>query len=188
MRNQSHLRSTDLDGAAGPKEELDVATSQGQGEPTQALIGDSALGTATEPRISTTKAGQSETLDTNLHAEGETTAPGENVAALDFLAPADRAGSVGRLGPYVVLDRIGQGGMGVVLKALDERLGRVVAIKMLSPSLAASTLARLRFEREARAAAAVCHEHVVTIHAVDEDAGHPFLVMQFVAGQSLQEK
>ena len=59
---------------------------------------------------------------------------------------------------------------------------------MLTPALASSTVARRRFEREARAAAAVCHEHVVTIHAVDEDAGHPYLVMQYVAGQSLQEK
>ena len=188
MINQSDLRSTDLDGAAGLKVEQDVATSQGQGEPTEALIGDSPHGTATEPRSDATKAGQSETLDTNPRADGETTAPGENAADFDFSAPVDRAGAVGRLGPYVVLDRIGQGGMGVVLKALDERLGRVVAIKMLSPSLAASSLARRRFEREARAAAAVCHEHVVIIHAVDEDAGRPYLVMQFVAGQSLQEK
>ena len=58
---------------------------------------------------------------------------------------------------------------------------------MLSPALASAALARRRFEREARAAAAVCHEHVVTIHAVDEHAGNPYLVMQFVAGQSLQE-
>jgi serine/threonine protein kinase/tetratricopeptide (TPR) repeat protein len=188
MRKQSDLRSTDLDGAAGPKEEQNVATSQGQGEPTEALIGDSALGTATDPRGDATKARQSETLDSHPRADGETTAPGETVAALDFLAPADRAGGVGRLGSYVVLERIGQGGMGIVLKALDERLGRVVAIKMLSGSLAASSLARRRFEREARSAAAVCHEHVVTIHAVDEDAGNPYLVMQFVAGQSLQEK
>jgi tetratricopeptide (TPR) repeat protein len=78
--------------------------------------------------------------------------------------------------------------MGIVLKALDTRLDRVVAIKLLAPGLAATTLARRRFEREARAAAAVCHEHVVTIHAVDEADGHPYLVMQFVAGQSLQEK
>jgi serine/threonine-protein kinase len=78
--------------------------------------------------------------------------------------------------------------MGFVFRALDERLSRIVAIKVLAPALAASTLARCRFEREARAAAAVCHEHVVTIHAVDEAAGYPYLVMQFVSGQSLQEK
>jgi serine/threonine protein kinase len=93
---------------------------------------------------------------------------GENISALDFLTPSDRPGCLAQLGPYEVLERIGQGSMGVVLKALDERLARVVAIKVLAPALTSSTLARRRFEREARAAAAVCHAHVVTIHAVDE--------------------
>ncbi len=188
MRNQSDVRSTDLGGAAGPTEGLNVATSQNQGEPTEPRNDDPVTGDATDARPDALRAGQSETLDTPWRADGETTAPGENVAAVDFLAPSDRAGIVGRLGPYVVLENIGQGGMGIVLKALDERLGRIVAIKMLSPALASNALARRRFEREARAAAAVCHEHVVTIHAVDEDAGRPYLVMQFVAGQSLQER
>ena len=188
MRNQSDLRSTDLDGAAGPKEGLNVTTSQDQGEPTEPRDDDPTTGDATEARPDALRAGQSKTLDTPWRTDGETTAPGENVAAVDILAPSDRAGIVGRLGPYVVLENIGQGGMGIVLKALDERLGRIVAIKMLSPALASTALARRRFEREARAAAAVCHEHVVTIHAVDEDAGRPYLVMQFVAGQSLQER
>ena len=188
MRKQSDLRSTDSGGAAGPKDESDVATSQGQGEPTVPQDGDSAPEFATEPRIDAIDAGRSETLDPDLRTDGETTAPGGNESALDYVASSARAGVAGRLGPYVVLERIGKGGMGIVLKALDERLGRIVAIKMLSPSLASSTLARRRFEREARAAAAVCHEHVVTIHAVDQDAGRPYLVMQFVAGQSLQEK
>jgi tetratricopeptide (TPR) repeat protein len=78
--------------------------------------------------------------------------------------------------------------MGVVLKALDPALYRVVAIKLLAPELASSSRARDRFLREARAAAAVCHEHVVTIHAVDETDGAPYIVMQYVAGQSLQDQ
>src|SRR5262249_59320360 len=86
--------------------------------------------------------------------------------ALDFLDPSDRPGALGRLGPYEVLDEIGRGGMGVVLKALDPALHRVVAIKVLAPQLAVSATARKRFTREGRAAAAVCHEHVITIHAV----------------------
>jgi serine/threonine protein kinase/tetratricopeptide (TPR) repeat protein len=188
MRNQSDLQSTDLRGATGPKDESDVATRSVQVDPTERLKGNSVPGSSTEPRIDVNEAGRSETVDTPVRTDGETTAPGENVAALHFLAAADRPGRIGRLGPYEVLERIGQGGMGVVLKARDERLGRIVAIKMLTPALASSTVARRRFEREARAAAAVCHEHVVTIHAVDEDAGNPYLVMQFVAGQSLQEK
>ena len=59
---------------------------------------------------------------------------------------------------------------------------------MLAPELAASATARRRFLREARAAAAVVHDHVVTIHAVDEANGLPYLVMHYVAGKSLQER
>jgi WD40 repeat protein len=78
--------------------------------------------------------------------------------------------------------------MGVVLKALDPALRRVVAIKVLAPQLAGSATARKRFLREGRAAAAVAHEHVVPIYEVGEAAGLPYLVMQYVAGVSLQEK
>ena len=117
-----------------------------------------------------------------------TTAPGPEAIALEYQAAPDRRESLGRLGQYELLERIGQGGMGVVLKALDHRLNRIVAIKVLAPGLADGALARQRFMREARAAAAVCHDHVVTIHAVDEFAGQPYIVMQLVGGQSLQQK
>ncbi|MGE3821942.1 MAG: protein kinase, partial [Isosphaeraceae bacterium] len=93
-----------------------------------------------------------------------------------------------RIGPYQVLDRVGRGGMGEVFRAMDPALDRVVAVKVLTESLAGSPEARRRFLREARAAAAVCHEHVVTIHAVDDSGDQPYLVMQYVAGDSLQEK
>src|SRR5262249_3881457 len=83
---------------------------------------------------------------------------------------------------------IGGGGMGVVLKAFDENLHRVVAVKVMAPQLAASATARQRFTREARAAAAVTHDHVVTLHAVEEAGGLPYIVMQFVDGQSLQDR
>jgi hypothetical protein len=108
--------------------------------------------------------------------------------SLDFLQPPDKPGSLGRLGHYDVQGIIGHGGMGVVLKAFDEKLHRVVAIKMMAVTLAANATARLRFIREARAAAAICQEHVVTIHAVEADHRPPYLVMQFVEGLSLQEK
>ena len=83
---------------------------------------------------------------------------------------------------------IGQGGMGIVLKAFDSALDRAVALKVLAPQLAASGAARRRFAREARAAAAVVHEHVVAIHAVNSWRGLPYLVMQHVPGHSLQER
>ena len=89
---------------------------------------------------------------------------------------------LGRLGIYEVVAVIGQGGFAQVFKALDPTLNRVVAIKVLAPQLATSAAARLRFAREARAAAAVGHEHVVAIHAV-ESRGLPYLVMQFVPGR-----
>jgi len=106
---------------------------------------------------------------------------------LSFLGPASAPGTLGRLGEYDVLEVLGQGGMGIVLKAFDPSLRRQVAIKVLAPHLASDPQARQRFAREARSAAAVLHENVVTIHAVSEAAGLPFLVMELVAGGSLQD-
>lgn len=107
---------------------------------------------------------------------------------LAFLSPSNTPGHLGRFGNYEVLEAIGRGGMGVVLKVVDEALQRVVAIKVLAPELATSGQARKRFAREARAAAAVTHEHVVAIHGVDEANGLPYLVMYFVGGVSLQDR
>jgi WD40 repeat protein/tRNA A-37 threonylcarbamoyl transferase component Bud32 len=111
-----------------------------------------------------------------------------DIEALDFLSPSQKPGSLGRLDHYEVQEVVGRGGMGVVLKAFDEKLHRVVAIKALAPALASNGTARKRFVREAQAAAAVSHDHVVAIHAV-EDAGQvPYLVMNYVAGISLEDR
>lgn len=107
---------------------------------------------------------------------------------LEFLEPSDKPGSIGRLGHYEVREVVGRGGMGVVLRAFDENLHRVIAVKVMAPQLAASATARQRFIREARAAAAVSHDHIVTIHAVEEAGGLPYIVMQYVDGISLQER
>ena len=108
--------------------------------------------------------------------------------SLDFLDPPTQPHTLGQLGRYEVTGVIGHGGMGVVLKARDPALNRFVAIKVLSPQLASSVTAGKRFTREAQMAAAVSHDHVVTIHAVDTAKGLPFLVMEYIAGVSLEER
>src|SRR5262249_13027712 len=107
---------------------------------------------------------------------------------LDFLSPSTTPGSLGRLGHYEVLEVSGRGGMGIVLRAFDEKLHRVVAIKVLASALAAHGSARQRFVREARAAAAVTHDNVIAIHAVEDDGPIPYLIMQFIEGCTLQQK
>ena len=89
---------------------------------------------------------------------------------------------------YEIIEVVGHGGMGAVLRAFDTKLSRVVAVKVMAPELAANPTAVKRFLREATTAAAVHHDHVVTIHAVDDAHQPPYLVMQFVEGQTLQQK
>ncbi len=105
-----------------------------------------------------------------------------------FLAPAQAADEIGRLGPYRVLAVLGHGGMGVVFKAEDPQLGRAVALKAMLPALANSSSARERFAREARTAAALKHPHVVTIFDVGEDRGAPFLAMELLEGEALDSR
>jgi serine/threonine protein kinase len=100
----------------------------------------------------------------------------------------DNEGALGpgsRILQYEVVEVIGRGATGVVLKAFDPRLSRHVAIKMLAPELANCEKAHQRFALEARFAAALRHEHIVAIHAVSALDGVPFLVMEYVHGSSL---
>lgn len=105
---------------------------------------------------------------------------------LSFLQASNKPDSLGRLGHYEVLEVLGRGGYGIVLKAFDDVLHRTVAIKVMAPEIAVTSPARKRFLREARAAAAIRHENVVSIHAV-EDQPIPFLVMEYIAGPTLQQ-
>jgi len=121
------------------------------------------------------------------------TVPQREKSSLDFLEPSQDPQSLGRLGKYEILDVIGRGGMGIVLKGHDTKLHRVVAVKVLAPELAPNVTARKRFEKEAQAAAAVSHDHVVTIFEVENNVEDrtkrlPHLVMEFIDGQSLQQK
>lgn len=108
--------------------------------------------------------------------------------AKTLLSPASHPEMLGRVGRYDVERLIGSGGMGVVFKAYDTELNRPVAVKLLAPYLSASGAARNRFAREARAAAAVVDDHVVPIHNVETGDEHPFLVMKYIAGGSLQQR
>jgi serine/threonine protein kinase/uncharacterized protein (DUF2141 family) len=104
------------------------------------------------------------------------------------LAPAQQADEIGRLGPYRVLKVLGIGGMGVVFLAEDPQLRRLVALKTMRLSLAANPEARQRFLREAQAAAALSHDHIVTIHQVGQDRDVPYLAMQLLQGETLEDR
>lgn len=108
--------------------------------------------------------------------------------AIDFLAPAQQADELGRLGNYRILQRLGAGGMGLVLLAEDVLLQRKVALKIMLPRVAAGLQARIRFLREAQAVARIEHKHIVTIHQVGEDNGVAFLAMPLLKGESLDTR
>jgi serine/threonine protein kinase len=105
-----------------------------------------------------------------------------------MLAPTDDPEMLGRIGGYEVSGVIGCGGMGVVFKAHDRSLDRVVAVKVMAPHLAGSGAARKRFARESKAAAAVLHPNVIAIHCVADDPKLPYLVMPYIGGASLQKR
>ena len=109
-------------------------------------------------------------------------------ATFDFLAPARERDEMGRLGPYRILGVVGTGGMGIVFRAHDPHLERVVALKVMLPGLAASATARRRFLREARAGASIQHDRVVPVYQVGEDRGVPYLAMPFLRGESLEAR
>jgi urea transport system substrate-binding protein len=107
---------------------------------------------------------------------------------LRVLRPPEANGELGRLGPYRILTLQGEGGMGAVFLAEDPQLQRRVALKVVKPALARKAENRERFLREARAAAGIRSDHVVTIHQVGEDAGTPFLAMELLPGASLDTR
>ncbi len=111
----------------------------------------------------------------------------EEPLALEFLEPSSEPGSLGRLGHHEVMEVLGRGGFGIVVRAFDESLHRMVAIKVLNPRLASTSPARKRFLREARASARIRHGNVVQIYAVEERP-LPYLVMEYIPGQTLQQK
>jgi serine/threonine protein kinase len=125
-----------------------------------------------------------ESAATRTHADG---ADDELADALAFLAPPGRSDSVGRIGHYEVLEVLGRGGFGIVYRAFDDVLQRVVAVKVLAPSMAVTSPARKRFLREAQSSAKVRHGNAVQIYEIGEQP-LPYLVMEFVPGETLQQR
>src|SRR5207237_8770479 len=93
-----------------------------------------------------------------------------------------------RLGPYEILASLGAGGMGEVYRARDNKLGREVAVKVLPERLAADSAALERFEREARAVAALSHPNVLGIYEFGRDDGVAYAVMELLTGETLRER
>src|SRR5881227_700959 len=91
------------------------------------------------------------------------------------------------IGKYRILEQVGEGAMGVVYRATDATLNRPVAIKVMSDAIARNDDLRGRFLREAQAAGSLQHPNVITIYDFGEVDGHPYIAMEFVAGDDLEE-
>ncbi|MFZ0691004.1 MAG: protein kinase [Acidobacteriaceae bacterium] len=118
----------------------------------------------------------------------ETTAAGTSAAGADGAVAAGTLAAGTRLGRYVIVEPLGAGGMGVVYRARDEKLERVVAIKMLTPGVLTGEEARRHFRREALALAKLNHPRIAAVYDVGEQDGADYIVMELVEGESLAAK
>lgn len=139
----------------------------------QTLIGSEDAGSNQAPHETLLNAGQTVTVD---------------ASTVSFLRPAQQPDEIGRLGGYRILQVLGSGGMGVVYRAEDPSLKRLVALKVMKPSVAATGSAKERFLREAQFTAAIEHDHIVQIYQVGEDNGVPFIAMPLLRGESLKSR
>lgn len=178
--------TTHIDGCVTCREALDELGGGAELRSDLARLGDRPTSDALQAKLRALKSG---------FVDGRGGSP-EFADVLPWLEPLEDGrcedgaceNGLGRLADYLVLECVGRGGMGVVFRARDEKLQREVALKVMAPALVADNAARQRFLREARAAAGVNHPHVVTVHAVDEVRRLPYLVMEFVEGESLQQR
>ncbi len=114
-----------------------------------------------------------------LESDASETAPARQ---LDLVPTGER------IGPYTVIELLGTGGMGEVYRAHDHRLDRDIAVKFVSSRIAGDAASLDRFEREARAASALNHPNICTVHDVGETHGRRFIVMELLEGQSLKDR
>ncbi len=106
----------------------------------------------------------------------------------DLWQPSQMDDEIGRMGEYRILKLLGSGGMGAVFLAEDSKLHRLVALKLMRPRVAARPDSAERFLREARAAAALRHDHILTIYQVGETAKVPYLAAEYLEGESLEDR
>jgi serine/threonine protein kinase len=136
-----------------------------------------------EPRLKVeTAAAPSARSDVDETVASPPAADASTVCGFD---PPAAGGEVGTLGPYRVVKELGRGGMGAVYAAVDTRLDRQIALKVMLPASAADANAKGRFLREARAAARIKHDNVVTVYEADERLGVPYIAMEFLDGYPL---
>jgi serine/threonine protein kinase len=161
---------------AAEKQEVSPPTviSTTPGRPASPIPLDNGRNSKTVPRISPTIIG------------GDVLSPSEH--EYTFLAPAEEPDEMGRLGTYRVLKVLGAGGMGIVFKAEEIQLKRIVALKVMKPECSGSEKARQRFLREARAMASLDHDNIVRIYQVGEERGLPYLAMQMLHGETLCDR
>lgn len=126
--------------------------------------------------------------DKTRTANNWSTGSGSGLPSSDITSISGRLGDAGTsFAGYTLLERIAEGGMGVVFKARQDALNRIVAVKIMKGGALASEYRRKRFVQEAEAAAALKHSHIVPIHEIAEAAGHPYYVMDYVQGTPIHD-
>lgn len=176
---------SECEGCRGRLDQLSSAGSETVGAVVGAVVG----GAFVEPEIVRSEALSKVVSRVKAREFGEGFAGDLKVEPdLGFLDRAESGDQLGRLGKYEVSEVIAEGGMGLVLRARDPDLDREVAIKVLSPRLAANSRARKLFLREARAAAGIEQENVLPIYLVEQSGALPWFVMPLIRGGNLEDR